>query len=372
MGRPRKKRNDEGLPPQSYSSWSTDSSASAMDPSIAQPDDSMGFPGLSAPNPQAAGFAMMENAGMGNTSMDYGYGNVMNYIDPDSTQSGLADANLAPTDLNIDFSTLNFSAANTPSLSAPYSSPPEYTYPVSSTGHLSPLPTPSLPTSPLPPSSPQPPCQCPATLYKTLQAISSIAGNPTFPQALQPLRAGTTTAKTLLLCRVCSQSYPSALQNSMGSVTLMQLLVHTYAKLLSHIDARARSSPKIKTRFGEAATPSTQHMHSGDLNCSMGVDIDLSGAEWRSLARKTVRKAIMGDDDSDDDDDDDDDSEYDCLLGVLHGLRKRQRAWHNGRRFERDVQHQHGGEEGQAKEGCICLPQVQIEQLIRSVMGLGL
>ena len=109
------------------------------------------------------------------------------------------------------------------------------------------------------------------------------------------------------------------------------------------------------------------------MSCAMGVEIDLTGAEWRNLARKTVKKEIMGDeDDSDEEDDDDDESEFDCLVGVLQGLRKRQRVWHNSRRFERDVQHQHlDGGEG-VKEGCICAQQVHLEQLMRTVMGFGL
>ena len=54
----------------------------------------------------------------------------------------------------------------------------------------------------------------------------------------------------------------------------------------------------LLTGFGELATP-PRAQHTGTDDCPLGVTVDLSGPEWRSLALKSVRRALFGRDDID-------------------------------------------------------------------------
>ena len=96
-------------------------------------------------------------------------------------------------------------------------------------------------------------------------------------------------------------------------------------------------------RLGELQQLSAMpELHTGTDDCPMGISVDFSGAEWRTLARKAVRKEIWGDDQGD----------ADTVVRVLGGMGVRQQAWH-GRWADELGQHCHGvgGHIGSPRQG---------------------
>lgn len=116
------------------------------------------------------------------------------------------------------------------------------------------------------------------------------------------------------------------------------------------------------------------HLHTGTLDCPMGYNILLDGAEWSKMAREAVRDAVHG-------------SESGSLEKLLGELIQRQNEWHTCPEAERcargilplaecmnlregggvsDV----GGGGAREEEGYTCLQ--MIDNIKRSVQRLGL
>ena len=364
MGRPRKKRTGNELQQQEYEPWPMDNSSQGVEGSYSS-GSNMLYGDSHAQSSSASGYPSMAGHAMPSPNLSYGFSNMdLNYANQSSPPLDLPSMSMLPMDMPIDFSNLNFGTL--PNLSQDYypASGANYPYAPSPSQPPSSLPTPPSATSPR--SSSEYNCSCLSNLYKALQHLPTHTADPTFPHTLQPLRKGLRTAAALLHCNHCTSNYASALQNSMGSTTLMHMIVVAYAKLLHHIDQRARSSSKIKFRYGETDSES----HGGSLD---GVTVDLSGAEWRNFARKAVRRELIGDED------DESQSQGQSVMGVLEGLRARQREWHSTRRFAGDAHHQHqheraarGGKGKADKDSCICVVGMHFEQLIKQAGGLGL
>ncbi|EKG19328.1 hypothetical protein MPH_03191 [Macrophomina phaseolina MS6] len=74
-------------------------------------------------------------------------------------------------------------------------------------------------------------------------------------------------------------------------------LIDSIHKLLTTIDAEAQrvEAAGIKKPFVLADASAPAHMHSGTHDCPVRFGMDLTGSEWRELARKVVKGQIIGD-----------------------------------------------------------------------------
>lgn len=158
-------------------------------------------------------------------------------------------------------------------------------------------------------------CSCLPSLYSTLSSFQSLPP-PSFPFSMGVLTSATRVAQTACRCRKCPTLYASSLQNLMLLSTLLPLIAHEYGKLLAYIDDRASKGGTITFRMGEKEnTPDHVQRHTGGTDCPMAFDMEMSTEEWRSMARKVIKKRVMGPDDI-------------SVLGVLNDLESRQRHWH--------------------------------------------
>ncbi|KAK4697726.1 hypothetical protein P7C71_g392, partial [Lecanoromycetidae sp. Uapishka_2] len=203
-------------------------------------------------------------------------------------------------------------------------------------------------------------CSCLPDLYRTLASFQSVPA-PSFPFSLGNLKKAARLAHDVVQCQICPQTYNTAVQNSMLLGTLMQLLINEYSKLLKHIDERSSSGQKIPFRVGEPSSPFDSR-HTGGPDCPMSVSIDLSGDEWRLLARKAVHQEIYGEKAAG----------HQSLMALLHKMRDRQEGWHH--RFTSEVHtpgHNHSDEEARKSNEHICVQVTQIHNLKKSLEMLG-
>jgi len=154
-------------------------------------------------------------------------------------------------------------------------------------------------------------CSCLPSLYSTLSSFKTLPP-PSFPFSMGVLTNATRVAQNTGRCKQCPTQYASALQNLMLLSTLLPLIAHEYGKLLAYIDGRASKGGTITFRMAER-----EHVpgHTGSADCPLGFDLEVSAEEWRSMARRIIKKRVMGPDDI-------------SVLGVLNDLERRQRHWH--------------------------------------------
>ena len=203
-------------------------------------------------------------------------------------------------------------------------------------------------------------CSCLSNLYSML-AKFQLLPTPTFPYSAGFLRSAVGLSRRVVACHTCSRMPNTAIQNSMLLGTLLQLLIMEYAKLLKHIDERSEQIDNIPLRFSDPSSLFDSR-HTGLPDCPMALNIDLSGDEWRTLARKAVAQEVLG-------------SSQDPggLSGVVREMRDRQSSWHE--RFSKDsCVASHNADHQQHPKGYshICLQVLQIEHLRRCIEGLGL
>ena len=203
-------------------------------------------------------------------------------------------------------------------------------------------------TSEIPPNG----CRCLPQLYEILSAFQS-SPPPSFPYSMAALKRGASLATEVVRCQNCAKEYNLSLQNSMMLGTLMNLLINEYRKLLDHIDERSTSNETLTLRMSEL-NPGLENLHTGTVDCPMAINIELSGQEWRTLARKTVAKEVFG-------------SPGDqSLAQILEEMRDRQIQWHTKYNGELH-QHRPVGEieddREHGKNGCVCLQVVYIDKL---------
>ena len=158
-------------------------------------------------------------------------------------------------------------------------------------------------------------CSCLPNLYSTLASFRSMPA-PAFPYSLGVLKKPVRLGHTVVQCQICPKAYNTGLQNAMLLGTLVQMISNEYAKLLRYIDQRSVRDEKITFRVGEHSSP-MDHRHTRTPDCPMAISIDLSGDEWRTLARKAVRQEVVGNVDS-----------TDSLIALTDAMRKRQENLH--------------------------------------------
>lgn len=251
MGRPRKRRRDEGSAPDEQDDSSNSNSA-------------LGF---SQPDVIADGFNYFESA-LPVNGPGYTYTNDRHFhesrnllVDPYLQDAIAGGVSMPAQSLSSDLSSeqqIQFS-------------PPE------SGGNL-------------------PPCSCLSGLYLTLSGLQALTDFG-FPLVLPRIRSSCTTAHGVLTCEQCPKQRGSAVSNLMLLTTLLTSIVERYERVLKDVEAvteRAREANQtIPFRMGENR-PETAHLHTGTLDCPMGFDIDLSAAEWKKLARKVIKADVIG------------------------------------------------------------------------------
>ena len=143
--------------------------------------------------------------------------------------------------------------------------------------------------------------------------------------------------------------------------TLMDLVINEYGKLLHHIDERSTGSGKMTLRMGELS-PGTEHLHTGTLDCPMGINVDVSCDEWRTLARKSVRKELYGPGDHN-------------LAQLLQEMQDRQQMWHSrsdGNQRQPETTEEAVNAQGKGNKDCVCTQFIFIDRLRQKLDALNI
>ena len=206
-------------------------------------------------------------------------------------------------------------------------------------------------------------CACLPNLYSILASFQS-PPQPSFPYSLGLLRNAVRLGHTVVRCQLCPKTYNTGVQNVMLLGTLVQMISNEYPKLLKHIEQRSANEDKITFRVGEHSL-SLDSRHTGTPDCPMGINIDLSGAEWQMLARKAIKQGVVGSSNS-----------TDSLMALIDAMRERQQSLHE--RYFPDTHiagHEHNVTKDAHDVGLandVCLSITFIDQLRRSLEALQL
>jgi hypothetical protein len=186
-------------------------------------------------------------------------------------------------------------------------------------------------------------CSCLSDMYHTLSTLQS-HDQFSFPESLLPIRTSLHTTKSVLECTQCPKESTTAMQNIMHLTTLLTTITDSYRKLLQAIDAEAARVSEVgekkKFRMGDSS-PEKAHLHTGTLDCPMGFFVNLDGKEWKMLARKVVEGDIaVASPDS---------HNQTTVLGLANMLEERQLRWHEDRNMKQMHDHFAG-------DGARCVP----------------
>lgn len=166
-------------------------------------------------------------------------------------------------------------------------------------------------------------CTCLSTSYLTLAEISD--PEPRFPAHVPKLKNALRTASNVIECTVCPKQPLSAMQNIMMTTTLMTTIIEGYRKILKHIEFEASKAEaegtSLSYRMGDSR-PENWHLHTGTLDCPMGFNVDLDPAEFRMIAKKVVKADILGKPNAP--------AEVINIMGLAERFEKRQHRWHAG------------------------------------------
>lgn len=118
-------------------------------------------------------------------------------------------------------------------------------------------------------------------------------------------------------------------------------------------------------RIGDAS-PETAHLHTNEPDCPMAVEVELAADDWRRMARKVIRRDILGREDGA--------AEPGGVMGLIQDIEKRQHSWHEenreGTRRGSGSPCSEGDGNGHGAGGYLC---VKIVGLTRaSIAGLDL
>ena len=203
-------------------------------------------------------------------------------------------------------------------------------------------------------------CSCLSNLYSMLAKFQSLP-EPSFPYSMGALRSAAALGHDVVACHDCSQAHNTAIQNSMLLGTLLQLLIMEYAKLLKHIDEKSKQAEKIAFRFGDSSSL-FDHRHTGRPDCPMAINVELSGDEWRTLARKAIAQEVVGNSQS-----------SRGLVGLIQEMRDRQASWRE--RFSTSqCRGLHSADQQHSSEASdhLCVQGLHIDSLKRALEALGL
>lgn len=372
MGRPRKRRREEEPGPQGsqYDPWSYTNETEDPGSNFTGQERSMAFPDTLNPQLDMSGCFSIAGLGLNTPSFDMSpnfasvpytndtfegtsaspMGGSSNELIPNSLQYGTPES--------TDYASWVPASQSDRPLSRPNRSFPHLQTPAPSE-HTTITNTIAAPSS----RSAQT-CGCITTLYQTLSSFSSTP-EAFFPYGISTLKRVTSTAWQALRCDNCAQSsYANCLQNSSALHTLINLIITEYSKVLKEIEERSRTEDQIQFRMAEMNAPETQNqnLHTGTIDCPMGITIDLTGPEWRTLARNAVRKEMFGQRAGDE-----------CIAKLVDETKERQIRWHNTCAMEHGRQEHvmQLNENGEAN-GFECTGMLYVKRLREMVDNLGL
>jgi hypothetical protein len=180
-----------------------------------------------------------------------------------------------------------------------------------------------------PTAQPASACACLASFYLTMDHLCKNE-KLTFPSGLQPLRKAIATATEMAHCQVCPGNYLFAMQNIQLIGTLVMSIVKQYDVILQSIDEEGGPLDQ---------PPQSKHLHFRDAeketiggstkDDSLDYPIEVSPAQWTTLAKKVVKNEVYGRGGS-----------QHSLWALLIFLEQRQVKWH-AVPPKRDCRHNH-------------------------------
>jgi hypothetical protein len=168
------------------------------------------------------------------------------------------------------------------------------------------------------------PCTCLSLMYLTLSELQSV---PTFhfPQVVVPLRKAMGVLSELIHCPQCPKDNFSAIQNIASIVALCKAIVERFNKVLMVIDAEAvrleQTGQKKPYRIGDNS-PELHHLHTGNLDCPMGFNIEIEAKDWKRLAKTALKTEVYGAG-----------SNPQPLLQLVQEAEQRQKRWHEDKEY---------------------------------------
>ncbi|ORY13494.1 hypothetical protein BCR34DRAFT_264339 [Clohesyomyces aquaticus] len=295
MGRPRKRRREEGEPPtpaeQMQIPAGTNLSRTDSLPGPSFSDFETDVVGLSA----FAQFPTPDN-------MVHSLGSV-----PHEDALGINLAQLPAPDLNFD---PIIDPALWHAQPGPNSGWGDENHPASTNPNLN---------TPHTPVSDSGPCSCLSNMYLTLSDLQSMTFF-SFPAVIPKLRLAIMSASDIVRCDKCPADPFNAIQNVLTLASLLSALAERYHKVLFEIESEAirleQAGKKKPFRVGDN-NPALHHLHTGTLDCPMGFDVELEAGEWRRLAKKALKTEVLGGG-----------SNLTPLTALLDQMEARQRRWH--------------------------------------------
>jgi hypothetical protein len=101
----------------------------------------------------------------------------------------------------------------------------------------------------------------------------------------------------------------------------MFAIAERFHKILKAIDTEAeeleRTGARRSFRVGDN-NPMLQHLHSGTEDCPLGFNIELTGKDWKNLAKMVVKTEVLGGGRS-----------SNSLNALLDQFEQRQKKWHS-------------------------------------------
>jgi hypothetical protein len=135
-------------------------------------------------------------------------------------------------------------------------------------------------------------CTCLEQAYVSLSAQQGQLLD--FSVALNTLRASIASARVMLVCPRCNNptnKCVAGVHNVMLLGTLMSATAHSYCALFKNLDEQAaafEAAGRLKRfRFGEVGG-----FHTGGMNCPGGLEIQMTGNEYRDFMRRALQKDI--------------------------------------------------------------------------------
>ncbi|KAF2145724.1 uncharacterized protein K452DRAFT_284090 [Aplosporella prunicola CBS 121167] len=216
------------------------------------------------------------------------------------------------------------------------------------------------------PSPFNPPCSCLSNMYLTLSSLQS-QPSFTFPYSLPVIQRAMATAAAVLKCQQCPKGAASAIQNLHQLSSTLMTIVDCFHRILISIDEEANrvDALGITKPFHIADASAPPEMHTGTSDCPARFGMDLTGQEWRTMARRVLKTRFVGSaSDSDDM----------SLQGIVTQFERRQNHWHEDPHICR-LRAGTYGEQAAARmdsdpEQRICGKMV--EHVRGSILGLGL
>jgi hypothetical protein len=180
-----------------------------------------------------------------------------------------------------------------------------------------------------PTAQPASACACLASFYLIMDHLCKNE-KLTFPSGLQPLRKAIATATEMAHCQVCPGNYLFSMQNIQLIGTLLMSIVKQYDVILQSIDKEGGSldqqSQSKHLHFRDVENETTNGSTKDD---SLDYPIEVSPAQWTTLAKRVVKNEVYGRGGS-----------QDSLWALLIFLEQRQVKWH-AVPPKRDCRHNH-------------------------------